>query len=884
MPYPILSSPFSSEELFSRFAPFVRDFIYESGWEGMREVQRQAAGVLFSSEDNLLLCSATASGKTEAAFFPILTMLCERPPLTFGVLYIAPLKSLINDQYERMERLLRLSEVPLTHWHGDVASSHKQKALREPRGILQITPESLEGMLMNRQNDLPRLFGDLRFIVIDELHSVMNSDRGRQISCQMARLGRAIGYHPRRVALSATLGDREGAARFLGAGSGRDTAYTTCDEQSPAWRLGVAHFFIQNDHFDQTSQNPAVHGENAAAPATPSGDAGASGGAAPGASAPTGGASPLPVGGRIANDGVNREGESAGDAKIPLASSNGSAPQGSGPSRGEAVPSSETALASASPDGSDELPECPAGFAELRALQSAQRGGSGEAGRAAFDPGYEYLYESARGRSCLLFSNSREETEYVTATLRQIAEARGDDPGRFLIHHGNLSASLREETEAKLKRGESGERYVACATVTLELGIDIGILQRILHNGAPTSVCGFLQRLGRSGRRGQPPEMVMVLREEMPLPDAPLPKLIPWELLRAIAIVQLYAEEKFIEPPGSKPLPLSLLFQQTLSALRAAGELTPVALAGRVLALPPFAGVPRELYRDLLRFMLREDFLEATEEGGLIIGLSGERLTNSFRFYATFKDEDDFTVRAGSDEIGTVSSAPPVGDRFALAGRVWEVEEVSLSKKLIFVHGVKGKMEISWPGGYGEIHTRVLQRMRQVLAEDTVYPYLLPNAAARLAAARRVARATGVVERSLIHLGGYSYCLFPWLGTRSFRAMRRILQKYAPEFGISAIAYEGCYDITFKMEGADERTLPARLLARLREDGGENLDARTLLSPTECPASDKYDYLLPPSLLRESYAANRLNAREAVRRWEEIAREESAGSGQNRAG
>ena len=109
----------------------------------------------------------TASGKTEAAFFPILSELWERPAHSVGVLYIAPLKSLINDQFYRMEDLLTESGIPVTHWHGDVSASHKKKLLDYPSGILQITPESLESMLINRSNDIVRLFGDLRFAVID---------------------------------------------------------------------------------------------------------------------------------------------------------------------------------------------------------------------------------------------------------------------------------------------------------------------------------------------------------------------------------------------------------------------------------------------------------------------------------------------------------------------------------------------------------------------------------------------------------------------------------------------------------------------------------------------------------------------------------------------
>ena len=201
--------------LFDRYAPFVQDFIYRQNWAELRAVQTAAAQVLFESEDHLLLSGSTASGKTEAVFFPILTMLWEDPPQSIGCLYIAPLKSLINDQFYRMETLLDESGIPVTHWHGDVPSSQKEALLRCPRGILQITPESLEAMLLRRPNDIYRLFCDLRFVVIDEIHALMGSDRGDQILCQLCRIARLIGHTPRRIGLSATMGEPQLAARWL---------------------------------------------------------------------------------------------------------------------------------------------------------------------------------------------------------------------------------------------------------------------------------------------------------------------------------------------------------------------------------------------------------------------------------------------------------------------------------------------------------------------------------------------------------------------------------------------------------------------------------------------------------------------------------------------
>ena len=213
----------TADSVFSRFPTFIREYIYASGWEELRQTQLDAARVIFEGEDNLLLSSSTASGKTEAVFFPILSELCALPLSNDGVkvLYIAPLKSLINDQFGRMDALLDQSGIPVCHWHGDVGSSQKTKLLKNPEGILQITPESLESMLVNRPNDIPRLFSTLRYVVVDEVHTMIGTDRGNQVICLLARISRLAGCRPRRIGLSATIGDLKSAADWLADGSGR---------------------------------------------------------------------------------------------------------------------------------------------------------------------------------------------------------------------------------------------------------------------------------------------------------------------------------------------------------------------------------------------------------------------------------------------------------------------------------------------------------------------------------------------------------------------------------------------------------------------------------------------------------------------------------------
>lgn len=746
-------------DVFSRFSPFIKEYIYSHGWEELREIQTEAARVIFETDKNLLLTTPTASGKTEAAFFPILSELYENPSESFGVIYIAPLKSLINDQFSRMEELLDESGIPVYHWHGDVAASKKAKALKTPRGILQITPESLESMLINRSNDIPRLFSDLRYVVVDELHTLTGSDRGNQILCQLYRLSRLIGYSPRRIGLSATVGDSEVAAQWLSKGSGRETVAPKIPAGKLKWRLGAEHFYIGGDGLSAS---------------------------------------------------VEKNNENA--------------------------PEENTDTASKSKN-----------TAKTEKMEPVY-----------VDKGYNFIYDCVKNKKSLVFSNSREETEYITATLRQIAEKRGE-PDIFSIHHGNLSAAIREEAESDLKSDEITN--TTCATVTLELGIDIGRLERIVQSEAPNSVSSLLQRIGRSGRRGAPPEMMMVFREEQPLPNTPLPDLIPWQLLQAIACVQLYAEERFIEPPFVKRQPLSLCFHQTLSILKASGELSPKALAGRVLSLPPFESISKEDYRTLLVSMITNGFIEKTETGTLIVGLTGEKLTESFKFYAVFKDSEDFTVRCGSDEIGTITTPPPVGDRFALAGRVWEVEETDVRARLVFVKAVGGKMEISWPGDYGEIHTKILKRMKKALSEDTVYPYLKENAKKRLDKARAVAAKTGMLTSPLTHIGGYTYALFPWVGTREFRTVRKVVASMSGKFKISAVDYSRCYYITFRMEKGTREEFLDELYKRLFR---EKCDLYELAGSEENPIFDKYDDFIPAELLRRAYAEDRLRLPENI--------------------
>lgn len=580
------------------------------------------------------------------------------------------------------------------------------------------------------------MFGDLRFIVIDEIHSLLRGDRGMQTFCQIERLCKVAECDPRRVGLSATIGNPEDAAKFLSAGSDRKTIIPRFEGGKETWRLSMEHFYNTDP---QAGQNVEVI---------------------------------------------------------------------------EALPVLDIAT--------DTAP-------------------------VLADPGIGYIFEHTRGKKCLVFTNSREECESVCQTLRQYCDVQ-HEPDRFLVHHGNLSSSYRESAEDEMKDDDS--LMTVCATATLELGIDIGKLERAFQIDAPFTVSGFLQRMGRTGRRGNPSEMWFVMREEHPEPRAMLPDRIPWYLIQGIALVQLYIEERFVEPPRMDRLPFSLLYHQTMSTLASNGEMTPAELAFRVLTLSCFGRITQEDYRVLLQHLIDIDHIQKTEGGGLIIGIAGERVVNSYKFYAVFQENVEYTVRAGSEELGTIVKPPPVGDKVAIAGRVWQVEEVDHKKHEVYATLVKGKIPAYFGDVPGDIHTRILERMHGVLNEDSSYPYLMEHAVARLGEARRAFEKAGMADTPLVNLGENTWALFPWLGSYAFLALERFLKiRCGKRLGLKGFTSTRPYYIQFRMDVSEEE-----FYRIVKEEALKDFDPLELVYPGENPVFDKYDEFLPEELVRKGFA------------------------------
>lgn len=729
-------------DVFQHYAPFIQDYIYEHNWQDLRPIQVAAAQEIFETDHNVLLAASTAAGKTEAAFFPILSEISKEKAESIQVLYIAPLKALINDQYDRLNEICENSDIKIWRWHGDVAQSQKRKMLKKPSGILQITPESLESFMINRHMDIPHLFHSLKFIVIDELHSFLRSDRGGQTFCLIERLSKLAGVNPRRIGLSATIGNTKAASQFLGAGSKFATDAPQVQNIPQVWRLSMEHFY-QTD---------------------------------------------------------------------PQAASKDFKP--------EQIVEPKT----------DKAPELA-------------------------DPAIGYIFEHTRGKKCLAFTNSREECEAVCQQLRAYCRYN-HEPDRFLIHHGNLSPALRETAEQAMK--DEDAYLTTCATATLELGIDIGKLESAFQIDAPFTVSGFLQRMGRTGRRGNPPEMHFVMREEHPESRAMLPDLIPWSLLQGIALVQLYIEEKWVEPPQPNRLPYSLLYHQTMSTLAASGEMTPAELASRVLNLAYFHNVSQKDYQVLLRHLIKTDQIQWTENKGLILGLAGEKIVNNFKFYAVFQENEEFSVHAGSEELGTIVKPPPVGDKIAIAGKVWVVEDIDRKRHQVYCHGVDGRIPAYFGDVAGDIHPHILHKMRKILSETQSYRYLMKNAQARLTQMRDTCSIAGMPQKQLINLGGKMWAFFPWTGSYAFIALERLIKiKCGDKLNIRGFNSSRPYFMEFAMDATEEEFFKV-----LKQEAAKDFDPMDLVYPKEVPVFDKYDEYLPDELIKKEFAYSVLDIKE----------------------
>lgn len=583
------------------------------GWSRLRPLQARAIGPLLAGDDALLL-APTAGGKTEAAVFPVLSRMAAEAWGAPSVVYLAPLKALLNNLLPRLETYTGWLGRKAALWHGDVTSGTRARLLRDPPDLLLTTPESLEAMLVSSKVDHYRFFAHLQAVVIDEAHAFARDDRGWHLLAVLERLARVAGRPLQRVGLSATVGNPGELLSWLqGSNAGRRAAQVIAPEVVL----------------------PAV------------------------VTAP-----PMP--GR------------AGTAS--------------------AVPRL-----------------LPPGDVQLDYVGS-------------LDNAAKVIAALHQGEKRLVFCDSRKLVEELGAALL----ARGV---ATLLSHASLS--LDERRRAEQAFAESRD-CVIVATSTLELGVDVGDLDRVIQVNAPLTVASFLQRIGRSGRRHESERNCLFLALDQ------------GGLLDAAGLLLLWSQG-WVEPVVPPPEPRHIVAQQILALCLQESQV------GENLWQEwwPGLGMFGAAARPIIAHLTREGFLDS-DGGMLFIGPQAELRFGRRHFMeltTAFTAMPQFTVLNGRQEIGRTDpallSAQVQGPRLLLlAGHSWRVTWTDWKRRRCFVEAADsgGKARWIFPGFAGASFA-LSRAIRDVLLGTDPPVRLSRRAATALSEAREMAP-------DLVHPGG----------------------------------------------------------------------------------------------------------------------------------
>ncbi|MGF1614869.1 MAG: DEAD/DEAH box helicase [Gammaproteobacteria bacterium] len=727
-------------QAFERLHPEIQRWIWEQGWKELRKAQERAASPVLTRNGDVVIASPTASGKTEAAFLPILSVLVERKEPSLGVLQVSPLKALINDQHRRLEALCERLAIPVTRWHGDAPASAKKRLLSRPDGGLLITPESLEAIFVVHGHRVPQLVAGLAYVVVDELHAFIGSERGRQLQSLLHRLELAVRRRIPRIGLSATIGGLTLASRFL-----------RPDGALPCTLIDVE-----------------------------------------------GGGQTL----KLQIKGYRQRSPQLSEAEIRTQSENG-----------QEVALEETL--------------------------------TGDYLDVAAD-----LYRVLHGTSNLAFVNSKREVEIYADLLRRRSE-RERVPNEFFPHHANLARELREDLEQRLKDGELPTTPIC--TSTLELGIDIGSVTSVAQIGAPFSVAGLRQRLGRSGRRAGDPAVLRLYIQEVALaPETPLLDRLRVDLVQAVAVVELLIQ-RWYEPADLGRLHCSTLIQQLLSLIAQHGGMQAREAWRALCEHGPFPNISQAMFAALVRGLAGHALIAQADDGTLIHGELGERLVNDHRFFAAFTTAEEYRLTCDGRTLGSLPIAYPlyVGAHVIFAGCRWEAVHVDDQEKVVELRPSPGGKPPKFGGSGGSVHERVRQVMRAVYGSHAVPRYLDETAVALLQEGRDEWRRAGLQERPYVTDAGWLW-IFPWHSDKVSNALALMFHQYglqAQRYGPAVVLSKGD---------------PRQLLDAAEELAESPPDPLMLAATAANRAQEKYDRFLPELLSCEEYCTAALDTAGAV--------------------
>lgn len=420
------------------------------------------------------------------------------------------------------------------------------------------------------------------------------------------------------------------------------------------------------------------------------------------------------------------------------------------------------------------------------------------------------LYKQTSTSKALIFPNSRGLAEVVAVKLRLIAD-RVHGHANYFSHHSSVNKEVREYVEHFAKTNQRQPFCIAC-TSTLELGIDIGSVDKVVQIDAAQSVAALIQRVGRSGRRDDAPSQLLLYATN------------PWSLLQSLACWRLY-QEGFVEPLRQARQPYDLLLHQALSIVKERGGIPRPALLGELLRNAAFAKISPADAEEILTELVRLNWLEELGPE-VIIGVEGEFTVNSREFYSVFKSEPAFKVVYAGKTVGEIPYSPQVqeDENLFLAARIWKIKFVDVAAKRIEVVPAHDGKKPLFFGNAGTIHPRIREKMLHLLALDSPHPELDEASQEALRQLRRefagfALPATPGPERPVFVKDG-RLVLHTFAGTRLNRTLEFLLRRLDVEF----IASEADSSFTLTLTPGQ---LPA-LLEQLRlfaEDGDFHLQA-----------------------------------------------------------
>lgn len=450
------------------------------------------------------------------------------------------------------------------------------------------------------------------------------------------------------------------------------------------------------------------------------------------------------------------------------------------------------------------------------------------------------LYQQLRGSSNLIFANSRLDVERYGSLLIDLCDRNGV-PNEFYVHHGNLSKTMREVVEQKLQSGFTPTS--AICTSTLELGVDIAKVKSIVQIGCANSVSAMRQRLGRSGRRGEP----SILRiYSIDYTQKGILSELKANLFQNIAVVELLLEKRY-EAPCSTSFHLSTLIQQILSTLCQHGGFQPKDGWSYLCKKGEFKTVTPAMFMALLKALGGYNVLQQTHTGEIVIGLEGERIVKSQHFYATFKTSVDYMLINSADHstVGTLQYMPKVGSSVILGGRKWNVISVSVSTKKIFVVQVKQGLLPFFMADMAEVDLLVAQKMKEIYSYQTQFSYLNINANEALDSGRSFFNQNNLAAIPFYGLAGMSLFI-TWQGIKINRTISLMLAK------IDGLLRPYNFIMVENVTAADIENL-------LQQSPILAIDLSLQITDRKQKEFQKFDYLLCEDLLNQEYAATYLD-------------------------